>query len=155
MLKVKPNEKGFTLIEAVVAMVIFGIAFTGLYLVFGIAMKGRRNELVLGGIGKQVPGDLFDSELIKGHVGVQRADDPIAKQPGPEALLVLVVTVRVGEVSEVEPEPAPTLAIARRGQQTIDHFFIRLRGVVLFKCIHLFRCRRQASQVERCATNQR
>ena len=40
MLLVKPSDKGFTLIEAVVAMVIFGIAFTGLYLVFGIAMKG-------------------------------------------------------------------------------------------------------------------
>ena len=43
MLQVKPNEKGFTLIEAVVAMVIFGIAFTGLYLVFGIAMKGAND----------------------------------------------------------------------------------------------------------------
>jgi len=43
VLQVKPNEKGFTLIEAVVAMVIFGIAFTGLYLVFGIAMKGAND----------------------------------------------------------------------------------------------------------------
>ena len=40
MLQVKSSGKGFTLIEAIVAMVIFGIAFTGLYLVFGIAMKG-------------------------------------------------------------------------------------------------------------------
>ena len=46
MLQVKPNEKGFTLIEAVVAMVIFGIAFTGLYLVFGIAMKGANLSLI-------------------------------------------------------------------------------------------------------------
>ena len=43
MLQIKPNDKGFTLIEAVVAMVIFGIAFTGLYLVFGIAMKGAND----------------------------------------------------------------------------------------------------------------
>ena len=43
MLQIKSNDKGFTLIEAVVAMVIFGIAFTGLYLVFGIAMKGAND----------------------------------------------------------------------------------------------------------------
>jgi prepilin-type N-terminal cleavage/methylation domain-containing protein len=43
VLKVKPSEKGFTLIEAIVAMVIFGIAFTGLYLVFGVAMKGAND----------------------------------------------------------------------------------------------------------------
>ena len=43
MLQIKPNDKGFTLIEAVVAMVIFGIAFSGLYLVFGIAIKGGSN----------------------------------------------------------------------------------------------------------------
>jgi len=43
VLSVKPSDKGFTLIEAIVAMVIFGIAFTGLYLVFGIAMKGAND----------------------------------------------------------------------------------------------------------------
>ena len=43
MLQIKSNDRGFTLIEAVVAMVIFGIAFTGLYLVFGIAMKGAND----------------------------------------------------------------------------------------------------------------
>ena len=35
--------KGFTLIEAIIAMLIFGIAFTGLYLVFGIALIGANN----------------------------------------------------------------------------------------------------------------
>ena len=40
MLPVRFYNKGFTLIEAIVAMVIFGIAFSGLYLVFGIAIKG-------------------------------------------------------------------------------------------------------------------
>ena len=40
MQPVKYLNKGFTLIEAIVAMVIFGIAFSGLYLVFGIAIKG-------------------------------------------------------------------------------------------------------------------
>ena len=40
MLPVRFYNKGFTLIEAIVAMVIFGIAFTGLYLVFGVAIKG-------------------------------------------------------------------------------------------------------------------
>ena len=40
MLPVRFYNRGFTLIEAIVAMVIFGIAFTGLYLVFGIAIKG-------------------------------------------------------------------------------------------------------------------
>lgn len=39
----KTSIKGFTLIEAIIAMMIFGIAFTGLYLVFGIALKGANN----------------------------------------------------------------------------------------------------------------
>jgi prepilin-type N-terminal cleavage/methylation domain-containing protein len=43
VLQVKPSEKGFTLIDSIVAMVIFGIAFTGLYLVFGVAMKGAND----------------------------------------------------------------------------------------------------------------
>ena len=43
MLPVRFYNKGFTLIEAIVAMVIFGIAFSGLYLVFGIAIKGAND----------------------------------------------------------------------------------------------------------------
>ena len=43
MQPVKYLNKGFTMIEAIVAMVIFGIAFSGLYLVFGIAIKGAND----------------------------------------------------------------------------------------------------------------
>ena len=59
----------------------FLVASTALVVRFGIAMKGRRNELILGGIGKQVSCDLFDGELIKRHIRIKRADDPIAIGP--------------------------------------------------------------------------
>ncbi len=43
--KLKPIQ-GFTMIEAIVSMVIFAIAFTGLYLLFGIGMTVANNTQI-------------------------------------------------------------------------------------------------------------
>ena len=75
MLQVKPNEKGFTLIEAVVAMVIFGIAFTGLYLVFGIAMKAANDAQ------KRMHLNLIANQVVESISAETRRDANDPKNP--------------------------------------------------------------------------
>ncbi len=46
-----------------------------------VAMEGRRNQVVFGGIGQQVASDLSDRELVHGHIGIDSANDPVAITP--------------------------------------------------------------------------
>ena len=62
---------------------------------------------------------------------------------------VLVEAVRVGIAGDVEPVPAPALAIARRRQQPLDHPFVGVGPLVGEERVDLGRGRRQAGQVER------
>tara|TARA_B100001175_G_scaffold283771_1_gene263754 strand:+ start:356 stop:661 length:306 start_codon:yes stop_codon:yes gene_type:complete len=39
----KNNQSGFTLIEAIISLVMFGISFAGLFLLFGIAQQTSMN----------------------------------------------------------------------------------------------------------------
>ena len=112
--------------------------------------------LAVDRIGEEhVAGDLLLDEPGVGLVGVERADDVIAIGPGIRAGLVLVVAVRVAVVDDVEPVPGPAFAIARRGQQPVDEFFIGRRIGIGDEGIHFFGRRRQARQVEREPADER
>ena len=75
MLQVKHSEKGFTLIEAVVAMLVFGIAFTGLYLVFGIAIKGANDAQ------KRMHLNLIANQIVESIAAETRRDANDPKNP--------------------------------------------------------------------------
>ena len=75
MLPVRFYNKGFTLIEAIVAMVIFGIAFTGLYLVFGIAMKGANDAQ------KRMHLNLIANQVVESITAETRRDANDPKNP--------------------------------------------------------------------------
>ena len=81
------------------------------------------------GFGQQVAGDLLDDELVEGLVAVERLHDPVAIFPD-GARLIEGVAVGIGVARQVEPVPAPALAVVRRGEQPIDHFLVGVRRVV-------------------------
>ena len=91
--------------------------------------------------------DLVNDELIVRQIVVERVDHPIAVEPDP-ALLVLLVTIRIGVARRIQPEPSPTLAIMRRVQQPVHLLFVCVAAAVVQKRIHLFDRRRQPDEVQ-------
>ena len=105
--------------------------------------------LVVAGRRQQVAGNLLLHEPVVGHVGVERLDDPVAIAERVRVRDVLVEPVRVGIAGDVEPVPAPTLAVAGRRQQPLDHPLVGVGPLVREEGVDLGRGRGQAGQVER------
>ena len=62
----------------------------------GVAMKTSGDSLRARGVGQHVAGELFDGELIKWKVAVNRLDHPITPRPdGARAILFITVGIRV------------------------------------------------------------
>ncbi len=103
-----------------------------------------------------VAGKLLNEELIERLVVVEGANDVVAVLEGPRAHRVFIgVAIRVGVARDIEPVPAPTLAVVRRREQPIDQ---PLEGVgigIVDEVFNLVRRRRQAEQVKRHAADQR
>ena len=64
-------------------------------------------------LGEQVAGDVLGEEPVVGQVGVEGADDVVAVAPGVGDLVVELVAVRLGVADQIEPVPAPALAVVR------------------------------------------
>ena len=94
-------------------------------------------------------GELLDGELIERLVAVERLHDPVAVGPD-GADVVEMEAVGVGVAHGVEPVAAEVLAVAGRGKQTVDDFFVDVRRVVLHERVDLFR-RRLANGIAACA----
>jgi hypothetical protein len=99
---------------------------------------------------------LFLNEAVVWLVRVERSDDVIAVAPGIGAGFVEFVAVALGEPSQVEPMPAPALAVLRTGQKSVDRLLqrllarVHLRGVAGGHEVRGFlRCGREPDQVER------
>ena len=76
-----------------------------------VTEKTGRDPLFLSCIGKQVPSNLFDQELVIGQITVQRANHPVSPNP----LItcdILFITVGVGIASHIEPMTRPFFAIS-------------------------------------------
>ena len=91
----------------------------------------------------------------KGSVLVKRLDHVVAIAPGIRKDVVFVHAGRVGIARDIEPVPAPTLAILRRGEQPVDDLREGIRGVVRQKLVDLLQSGRQARQIECRAPQQR
>ena len=103
-----------------------------------------------------VAGELFEDEAVEGPVVVESADDVIAIAPGRRAHVVGVEDpLGVGVAREVEPVPRPALAIVRRLEEPIKERFIRLRRVVAAKGFNFFGSRRETSEVQSHAADER
>ena len=114
------------------------------------AVEGRREPLLARGVRQQVARELLGRETVEGFVAVERPDHPVA--PGPHrAWAIHLVAVRVGVAREIEPVGRHPLAVARRGEQAVHHFFKRLARRVLLEGVQLRHRRRQAREVKRHA----
>ena len=56
--------------------------------------------------------------------------------------------MRVAVVDDIEPVPGPALAVAGRGEHPLDEVFVGGRVSVGDEGIDLFRCRREAEEIE-------
>ena len=98
--------------------------------------------------GEQVARELFEDELVVGLVAVEGGDDVVAVAPGVAVGDVLVEAVGVGVAGQVEPVPAPALAVLGRGEQPLDDPGEGVRGHHRRGSVDLLGGRRQAGQVE-------
>ena len=68
---------------------------------------------------QQITGELLNRELIERHVGIQRADHPVAVAPDlPPG--IAGITRAVGIAGQIQPLTRPVLAVAWFGDVMID-----------------------------------
>ena len=73
------------------------------------AIKSSGNALLEGRVGQKVACQLFDSELVKRHIFVERADHPVSVRPH-FPVVIEMNAMRIGITSHVEPITATMLA---------------------------------------------
>ena len=88
-----------------------------------VAMMRSRARFSGSRLASRSPGDLFDDELIVGQILIERIDDVIPVKVRLWNGSVGAVARSVGVAREVEPMPAPTLAVVLRSEEFIDDFF--------------------------------
>jgi hypothetical protein len=88
----------------------------------------RRQRALVGLAGELVGRDLLDEELVVRQVFVERADRPSRGTCTRTVLPLLLedVALGVGVAGDVEPVPAPPLAVVRGGEQAVDHLLERV-----------------------------
>ena len=84
-----------------------------------VAVETGGELLPEGGVFELVPGELFDEELVVGHVVVEGFDDPVAPWPH-VAEGVAFVAIAVGIAGGVEPAPGHVLAITGGVHEAVD-----------------------------------
>ena len=73
------------------------------------AIKSGGNALLEGRVGQKVTCQLFDGELVKRHIPVERADHPVSVRPH-FPVVIEMNAMRIGITSHVEPIAATVLA---------------------------------------------
>jgi len=105
------------------------------------------DELGASGVGQEVAGDLLDGETVKGQIGVERVDHPVAVGPD-AARLVIGVALGVGVARQIKPAARPVLAVGGLRQLTIDVALVGSGRGVSDKRLHFLQRRRQAGQIQ-------
>ena len=106
-----------------------------------------------------IPGKLFGEKAVVWHIVVERPDYIVAISPDPFVRIDLG-QIGVGQsvvdiARRVEPVPAPTLAVVRRGQQRIDESLVGIGLRIGEKRCDRRRFRGQTDQIEIRTTDQR
>ena len=92
---------------------------------------------------------------VYGLSALKRLNHIIAIGPGVVAVLVGFLAVAFGEPHDIQPMPAPTLAIVGRREQAIDQPLVSIRRAIGDELPNLFRRRGQAENVQRGSANER
>ena len=104
---------------------------------------------------EDIAGELLLDEPAVRFVGIETADDVVAIRPRVGPGLVLVVTVRLPVVDDIQPMPSPAFTILRGGEQTIHHPLIGQGRRVVDEGLDFLRCWRKADEIKGKASNQR
>ena len=99
----------------------------------GIPVECRSNALTERGVRKQIACNLLCGELVVGFIGIKGIDDPVSITPHVGAEWIGTVTRTVSVASQVKPGSRPALSKGGIGQEPVNHFFIRSRGLVSFE----------------------
>src|SRR5690606_15406509 len=105
--------------------------------------------------GELVAGELLQDHAVKGLVLIEGANDPITVRPSGLAQVVLFVPVALAKARDVEPVPAPALAVGGRGEQAGDEVLVSSRVGISEERVDLVGRGRQAGEVKCYAANQR
>ena len=130
------------------------VAAEGDFLVAGVppdrteaVEAGRDLQFVAVGI-DLVAGQLLQHEAVERLVVVERLDDVVAVAPRPGAVAVVLEALGLGVAHDIEPVPAPLLAVVRGREQPIDQLLVGVGRRIVDEGIDLLRRRRQPGQVE-------
>ena len=118
------------------------------------AVVGRGHALLGSGIGDQIAGQLFASELVERLIIAKCVQDIIAIRPRGEGVIA-VEPAGVGVADGVQPVHTLLFGILRRRHQAVHQLFIGAGGCVLEERGSIFGSGRQTRQVERHAADQR
>ena len=122
-----------------------------------VAHESAGDELVLGAVGDEIAGELFDQKLVIGHVGVERIDDPVAIDPL-FARLVLFETIGVSVARDIEPLAGPFFAEGRSAHEFVDQSVntrLGLGAVSFDEGFDFLRAGRESNEIEMDAPNKR
>ena len=133
---------------------VFLVVRSTLGIVHRVAMEARGDELVGGGLGQQVPGELQNGKPVERQVLVQCSDYPVPIWPD-RAEGVLLVAHRVRVAGKVKPHPRPALAERAGIQQSIHQGFVRIGRTVGHERIYRFGSGRETGQVKRETPDER
>jgi len=123
----------------------------------GLTVEGGRENLIGRRVLDEIAGKLLNRELVEGHVGIDRVDDPVTIAPRIGPMVVFFKTVAVGIAGAVEPVTPPAFSegLTRKeiiGQPRESGFpIVRDRRPVGRE---LFQRWRQAGEVVKKATDQ-
>ena len=118
-----------------------------------IAVESRCHKLAGRGIGKQVARQLFDGELVKRHVVVQGANDPVAIRPHrPQVIVLITIGIRIS--GQIEPAGGPLFAEMLGLQQAVDMGFKKFSRRIPLEGGHLLDRGRQADEIQIQASQQ-
>ena len=118
-----------------------------------VAQEAGGDQLIGGGVGKQIAGQLFDGEAIEGEVAIEGLDHPVAV--GPDfAVVVDVNAVGVAVARCIEPIAGAVFAIVRRFEVAVNHVLVGLGRGVGEVLLDLGGFGREAGEVERNAADE-
>ena len=118
-----------------------------------IAIEPRSDLLVECGLGQQIAGELLGGEAVVRHVAVEGIDDPVAPAPHvPRAIGLVAVTVAIA--GGFHPAVSHALAVPWRGEEPVNHGFVRAEGLVREKGVNVGGRGREAREIERDAADE-
>ena len=96
--------------------------------------------------------EMLGDETVERLVVIQRADDVVAERPGVVRDDIALKARALAKAHDIEPVPAPLLAVVRAGEQFVDEVFIGLIGLIrpmglIHESLHFLGRWRQAGEV--------